>query len=137
MNNDNHLLAKIGQYALIRKDGQVLVLERDRSKTWSLPGGRLNVGEDWNNAFIREIKEETNLNITEVKPFTTNILTDLYQTKYCVYFETFVSDFKELKISPEHSNYMWLDLKNISKIKFEDELVTKVVFAFLNVQNKL
>ncbi|MEI8343400.1 MAG: hypothetical protein WCF93_00445 [Candidatus Moraniibacteriota bacterium] len=42
---NNYLLAKIGQYALIKNNkSKILILERANSKTWSLPGGRLSEG---------------------------------------------------------------------------------------------
>ena len=137
MKTDNHLLAKIGQYALIRNsEGHLLVLERARSKTWSLPGGRLDNAEAWDTALAREIKEETNLDVVEIKPFATNILTDPYQTKYCVYFDTSVKNSDDIKISPEHSSFKWIELSEIQKIEFEDEQVLKVVSGFLNTQTK-
>ncbi len=131
---DNHLLAKVGQYALIKNDeGHVLVLERARSKTWSLPGGRLEKGEALDKALIREIKEETDLDVVKIKPFATNILTDPYQTKYCVYFETKVMNPSIIKISPEHTQYKWISLEDIPKIKGEDELVVKVISEYLQL----
>jgi len=133
MKTDNHLLAKIGQYALIKNNkGHLLVLERTRSKTWSLPGGRLDKNEAWDMAFIREIKEETNLDIVNIKPFAINILTDPYQIKYCVYFDTNIKDPDDMKISPEHSNFKWIKLSEVPKIKFEDEQVLKILSDFLN-----
>lgn len=129
----NHLLAKIGQYALIsNKSGRLLVLERTRSKTWSLPGGRLNTNEDWNSAFIREIKEETNLNGIELKPFEVNIIKDPYQIKYCVYFIVNVQDFANLKISEEHSSFRWIEKSEITELNFEDDKVVKVIKSFLD-----
>lgn len=137
MKTDNHLLAKIGQYALIKNnEGHLLVLERARSKTWSLPGGRLDNAEAWDSAFIREIKEELNLDVVEMKPFTTNILTDPYQTKYCIYFDTSIKNFDDIKISSEHSNFKWIGSSELAKIEFEDEQVLKVVSDFLNTQTK-
>jgi len=133
MKIDNHLLAKIGQYALIKNsEGQLLILERARSKTWSLPGGRLDKDEAWDLAFIREIKEETNLDIIKIKPFAINILTDPYQIKYCVYFDTSVKNSDDIKISLEHSSFKWIKLSEVLKIEFEDEQVLKVISDFLN-----
>ena len=71
---------KVGQYALVVKDNTVLVLERSCSKTWSLPGGRLNADErDWFLAFKREIAEETGIEIEGAKPFSIEIVEDDWQ----------------------------------------------------------
>ncbi len=131
--DENHLLAKIGQYALIKNDdGCVLLLERINSKTWSLPGGRLNKDEMCDLALIREVKEETNLDVLDMKPFATNIVTDPYQTKYCVYFEVSVKNIEEVRLSREHSDFRWISLNTFSEIEIEDSQISKVVYDFLN-----
>lgn len=130
MPNDNHLLAKIGQYALIKNDDRVLVLERARSKTWSLPGGRLEKDEAWDKAFLRELKEETNLDCTNPLPVAVNIIEDAYQVKYCVYFSVEILNIDDLKISPEHSNYKWVDLTEAKTLNFEDEKIRDVTVNY-------
>lgn len=127
--NDEHLQPKIGQYALIKNSqGQILVLERSRSKTWSLPGGRLNKGEDWDKAIIRELKEELNIDAINPIPVDVNILEDQWQTKYCVYFTVETqSDLSAIKISDEHSNYCWVDSTSLDNLKIEDDKVKKII----------
>lgn len=124
MDNPNkHLLAKIGQYVLIaNKNNRILLLERQRSKEWSLPGGRLNKNDkDWKAALVREVREETGLNITELNPFAIKLIEDPYQIKYCVYFTAKYSTANNLKISQEHSSYKWVNLEDMSQMKFDDE----------------
>ncbi len=41
------------------RDGQVLVVHRARYDDWSLPKGKLEPGEDWADAALREVLEET------------------------------------------------------------------------------
>jgi len=130
--NKNHLSAHVGQYALLKNtDNKVLLLERARSKTWSLPGGRLNDDEECDLALLRELKEELNLDCTNPKPFGVNILKDSYQTKYCVYFTLDYSSLSTLKISSEHSNFGWFDLEEIKSLNVEDEKIRKIVLDFL------
>ena len=52
--------------AIIIENGKILVMFRNKegSKYFTLVGGRLNEGETTEQALIREIKEETGLNIT-------------------------------------------------------------------------
>ena len=45
------------------KDNKVLMLMQTRSKYWLLPGGHIEDGELPHEAVIREVKEETNLDI--------------------------------------------------------------------------
>jgi len=128
---DDHLLAKIGQYALILNDeGKVLVLERARSKTWCLPGGRLSEGEEWDVALMRELLEETGFKYVDSQPFAVNVISDPYQTKYCVYFTVQIED-SSISLSAEHSGYRWLNKDEASGLDFEDEKIKDVVVRFL------
>lgn len=128
---NEHLLAKIGQYALIKNnENKILVLERSRSKNWSLPGGRLNTDEDWDNALLREVKEETSLDCENPRPFAVRILKDEYQTKYCVYFSVEISNVEKLLISHEHSAYKWIGLNDLNQMNIEDVQIKEVLLNY-------
>ncbi len=62
----NYPLSTVGGL-IFAADGEILLV---RSKKWlgcySLPGGKIELGETREQAFIREIKEETALTITQV-----------------------------------------------------------------------
>lgn len=131
--NDKHLLAKIGQYAIIKNaDNQVLLLERARSKTWCLPGGRLNENEDWDQALLRELREELNLECSNPQPVAVNVITDEWQTKYCVYFSLECADLTVLKMSDEHSSMKWADVDEIKSLDIEDDKIKKVLVDYLS-----
>ena len=55
--------------ALIVKDGKVLLVKRDEPAVkgahmkWEIPGGKVDFGETPEQAIIREIKEETGVNV--------------------------------------------------------------------------
>jgi ADP-ribose pyrophosphatase YjhB (NUDIX family) len=50
---------------VIDQDGRILLHRRDDNELWSIPGGAMEVGERIADTVIREVKEETGL---EVKP---------------------------------------------------------------------
>jgi 8-oxo-dGTP diphosphatase len=60
----------VGVGAVVVRDGKALIVKRahePRQGEWSLPGGRVELGESLEDATRREIKEETGLDV-EVGP---------------------------------------------------------------------
>jgi 8-oxo-dGTP pyrophosphatase MutT (NUDIX family) len=49
---------------LIVRDGCVLLVHRPRYDDWSFPKGKLEAGETWEEAALREVEEETGLHCT-------------------------------------------------------------------------
>jgi 8-oxo-dGTP diphosphatase len=61
---------RVGVGVIIEKNGQVLLIKRTNvhgAGTWSTPGGHLEYGESPEECAIREVKEETGVNIGDVK----------------------------------------------------------------------
>lgn len=50
---------------IVNENGQILLQSRDDNERWGLPGGCQELGERFEDTVIREIKEETNLDIKE------------------------------------------------------------------------
>jgi 8-oxo-dGTP diphosphatase len=46
---------------VVRRDGRIAVVHRPRYDDWSLPKGKLDPGESWEQAALREVREETGL----------------------------------------------------------------------------
>ena len=46
---------------VIVRDGRVAIVHRPRHDDWSLPKGKLDPGESWEEAALREVQEETGL----------------------------------------------------------------------------
>ena len=44
---------------VVRRDGDVLVIHRPKYDDWSFPKGKLEEGESWEDAAVREVEEET------------------------------------------------------------------------------
>jgi 8-oxo-dGTP diphosphatase len=65
----NHVYGLAVRVLLTDRDGKILILKRSTdSKTnpgkWELPGGKVDQGESFDHALIREVYEETNLKIS-------------------------------------------------------------------------
>src|SRR5919107_16284 len=46
---------------IVRRDGRVAVAHRPRYDDWSFPKGKLDAGETWEQAALREVEEEVGL----------------------------------------------------------------------------
>jgi 8-oxo-dGTP diphosphatase len=46
---------------VVRREGRIAVVHRPRYDDWSLPKGKLDPGETWEEAALREVREETGL----------------------------------------------------------------------------
>lgn len=66
----NQLVPRVGVGVFVIKDGKFLMGKRKGSHgegTWSIPGGHLEFGETIEDCAMREVLEETGMEITEVK----------------------------------------------------------------------
>jgi len=57
----------VGSVAVIRKGGSYLLEKRSDSDRWGFPGGRIEDDESAEDAVIREVREETGLQVTGVR----------------------------------------------------------------------
>jgi 8-oxo-dGTP diphosphatase len=54
---------QVGQKAVIKKDGKILIQRSPLYTNWDLPGGRMNTGESPQEGLVREVKEEIGVTI--------------------------------------------------------------------------
>ena len=96
---------------LKNENGKILIVKRHPQSrtdpdTWELPGGKMEKGEFFDEALLREIKEETNLDC-KVGDLAIAIQHD-YSYKRTVQMIMYLDDIKgEVKISDEHTDWMW------------------------------
>lgn len=64
--------------AVIIKDNEVLLQKRMDNNLWSLPGGKMEPGEDIEHTIIREVKEETGFDVV------VNKLVGVYTNPNCI-----------------------------------------------------
>ena len=109
----NRSLVRHVSDAIIAKDGKVLMVKACRGLipgVWDIPGGFINYGESPENSLIREVKEETGLDI-EIKSLlhvSTTIVAGLYFLALI-----YVCDVRGGKINPDRteiSEVAWLPL---------------------------
>ncbi len=109
----------ISQSAVIRNaEGRVLILRSPEGK-WLLPGGRINKGEDSLPGLVREVKEETGLDLDRVLSVI-NVDT-WYDEKgaWCtIGFECTVRATEPITLSHEHDEYRWVAEPELDNIPF-------------------
>ena len=118
---------KIGEYAIIlNSKNEFLMLQfNEPVNTWHFAGGRLDEGEEAIEGLIREVKEEANLEIYDLKPIFTKIFTE--EKKYGVFFVAKVKEPYEVKISDEHQNFKWFKKSDLDSIDFWQPFYKKML----------
>jgi 8-oxo-dGTP diphosphatase len=118
---------RIGLGVIIKNEkGQILVGKRKGSHAakYSIPGGKLDLGETFEQAAIREIKEETNLTIRNprVIAVTNNLETFREDGVHFISIILFADSFTgELTIMEPNKceAWLWVDPKHLPKPHFD------------------
>ena len=87
--------------------------------TWTMPGGKLEYGESFEEAGVRETKEETDLNVTDIEVFCMN--NDLNKHAQFVTVGLIAREYNgEVKVMEpdEIIDWKWFDLDNLPKNLF-------------------
>jgi 8-oxo-dGTP pyrophosphatase MutT (NUDIX family) len=119
----------ISQKAIILYNNNFLILGRKVKDTfiWELPGGLLEMNETMLNGLVREVKEETGLDIETSELFDTwdhyldNFIFKDGRKLKCRFIEL---AFKckcsndQVIISNEHDTYKWVNVESLDKLSF-------------------
>ncbi len=119
---DEKYVFKVVQKAIIRLDDTYLILKRSPAsksypECWDFAGGKLEHGEKFENALIREVKEETNLDIV-IEESIFIYVESKTGNKYIVLFNCEKRD-GDIKLSDEHTEYKWATKEEAQKLKLE------------------
>ncbi|KZX15920.1 CTP pyrophosphohydrolase [Methanobrevibacter cuticularis] len=105
---------------LLKRQNKILILKRHpNSRTnpnrWELVGGKVDPGENFDKALIREFKEETNLKI-KIADSIGAVQEDFphKRTVALVMNVEFISG--EFKISDEHIDWKWANMDEIKEL---------------------
>jgi len=104
-------------YAIIKKNGTLLILKRPSDKKsypnyWNLPGGKLEEKELDIDCVKREVMEETNMNFSPFLKVMDTIDYDGEEKRIIVFLGDAEGDFK---LNHEHSESTWITPNEIKK----------------------
>ncbi len=116
---------------LVKKDGKILILKRHPNSTtnpnkWELPGGKVDPGEDFDKALIREFQEETSLNI-KIGDLIGAVQEDFPHKRTVAIVMNVYIDSNDVKISDEHINWKWITIDEIKNFELSGWFKTLVI----------
>ena len=139
---------KVGVGVILLKNNKILLGKRheDPAKadsqlhgegTWTLPGGKLDFGENLEDCAARETLEETSIKINKDSIKIISVTNDKVKDAHFVTVGFLCEDFegeKKVMEPDEITEWKWFDLDNIpSPMFFPSE---KVIKNFINKENK-
>lgn len=122
---------RVGVATILRKGNKILLGKRKSELgkgSWGLPGGKLDFGEEPMVCAIRELKEETDLNVSFLNVSSDSIVFSGFSntifdenTHYITLFYEVISYTGELKIMEDDKceTWEWFDINNLPKNLFK------------------
>ncbi|NCC70594.1 NUDIX hydrolase [bacterium] len=113
-------------HTIITKHGELLIIKRSKnnfflSEEWDTPGGTLKDGENPIDGAIREVKEETGLNITNLVLFSFNSIVDKNKDKQfitLIFLAECIGNSKKIILNKkEHDDFRWINLNQTKNFK--------------------
>ena len=108
--------------AIIKKDNHFLIVKRNRKKhlglKWEFPGGKVQENETFEEALVREIKEELNIKIS----LQDKIAEEKYKDeKIDIVLHYFLCTQEDGTIElNEHEDLAWVEKKDFDKYDFAE-----------------
>ena len=109
---------------IFNTDGQLFLM---RSHKWhdsyTVPGGHIELGETMEQALVREIKEETNLDIYDIQLiFHQEFIYDheFWKKRHFIFFDFCAkTDSTEVILNHEAEDYVWVSLDDVFALKLD------------------
>lgn len=112
--------------AFVMYEGKVLLIQESsqytdgtRAGKWDMPGGRIQPGETWQDALIREVREETGLEVKIGRPFSIGEWYPEVRSERWHIVATFVmceAVTNSVTLSEDHIVYHWFTPEEITTL---------------------
>lgn len=103
--------------ALIQEKNKILLAKRSRGKLhgkWEFPGGKIEEGETFESAIIREINEELNINIIPQEIIRTFTHTYSFAEIRLTFIKCKIIDNEIITSDGSHSEIKWFNLYDVN-----------------------
>ncbi len=117
---------------VVKDEDKLLILRRhpksrNNPHKWELPGGKVDPGEFFDDALVRELKEETGLEVKIDSLF--EAVEDRFKSRRTHQYINTVQLMMnleiisgEVQISDEHDDFKWVDIEELKELYEGDEL---------------
>jgi len=128
--------------AIFNKKNKLLIIKRDPNEIafpnkWTIPGGKLQEGEDMEKGLIRETKEEVNLDIEVLSPLNVfNFVRPDNISVVGIIFLCKALNEEDAKVDgEEHVDFAWINETDAKKYDFVNQDQLTLIFKMLKKQN--
>ena len=130
--------------AFVVKDGKVLLLKESvnyadgaNDGKWDVPGGRIDIGERWDTALLREVKEETGLEVVPGNAFAMNEWRPVVRGEQWQVVATFIEcttsgAADSIILSQDHVEYKWFNPEEIVTLEGTASAIQEVAQQYLD-----
>jgi 8-oxo-dGTP diphosphatase len=109
--DESNFRGQVTQKGIVCCEDEVLLVRSATDDSWSIPGGRVQDGENADEGLARELREETALSVRVGEPVQT--LTDVWYTGDGEAMFTVVyacsADERDVTLNHEHEEYEWVE----------------------------
>ncbi len=129
---------------LIEKE-KVLVVQKSKNEDFlpgkfEMPGGKVDFGEQPDEALVREFKEEVSLDIEVITPIHTfAYLSDneMRHTVEIVYICKMKNDAQEITLGKDHDSHRWISVNDLDELELPqgDEILNAIKIGFKYTKN--
>ena len=129
---------------VVRKEDKILILRRhpksrNNPHKYELPGGKVDPGEFFDDALIREFKEETDLDVKVESLF--EVVQDEFisrRTNQPISTVQLMMNLEimsgEVEISSEHDDFKWVNIEELKEL-YNEDMVTPTLRLTLEKRN--
>lgn len=132
------VVQKIVAGGIVLHEGKILIVQRDSNDDygdlWEIPSGKREEFEKTVDALVREVKEETNLDVEVGDPVGVFefIIEKKDETRDMTQVSFLVKPIGKIdvKLSSEHQNFAWITKDEINDYNISDETKANLIRAF-------